>query len=150
MWNEIKTEKDIDDFLEASYNMHDTVLVSAEYTTGCGNTDSGMIIAAPPQSCRLRLVFDCDWSERIEMLFTGVRHLSMCGFRDNYGNEISGCHLAFHNELMGKTRDDRLIVWADGYFVPEIHGSSICLKDSDASFVIADGLEWRFVSKEGG
>ena len=148
MWKEIETEKDIEDFLEASYSMHDSVLVSAGYSTGCGETDNGMIIACPGNKYELKLVFDSDWCERIELLFTGVRHLNMCCFRDNYSNDIYGCHLAFHNELMGKTRDDRLIVWADNYFSPKIHGTSIDLKESETSFVIADRMKWRIISKE--
>jgi len=148
MWNEVETEKDIENFLSETYDMHDTVLVSADYSTGCGSTERGMIVRSEPAKYTLRLVFDADWSESIEMIFTGVRHFNMCGFRDNYGNEILGCHLGFHTELMGKTRDDRLIVWSDGSFSPKVHGTSIDLKDCDSSFVIADGLKWRFIKKE--
>ena len=148
-WNEIDSQEDIDFFMRVSGGMHDTVLVSAEYSMGCGNTGNGMIIKN--QSCEYipRMIFDSDWTERIEMIFTGVRHFNMCGFRDNYSNEIYGCFLEFHTELMGKTRDDRLIVWSDESFSPKVYGTSIDLKDCDGSFVIADGMKWRFINNDG-
>ncbi|MBR1591998.1 MAG: hypothetical protein IJ666_03190 [Ruminococcus sp.] len=148
MWNEIETEEDIDFFMKVSGSMHDSVLVSAEYSMGCGSVKNGMIIKN--QSCKyvLRMIFDSEWTKRIEMIFTGVRHFNMCGFRDIYSNEIYGCYLKFHTNLMGKTRDDRLIVWSDGYFSPEVYGTSIDLKNCDSSFIIADSLKWRFIKKE--
>lgn len=146
-WNEIFTDEDIEFFLQKTSGMHDSVLVSAEYTMGCGNTDSGRIVSNQSSAYLLRILFDSDWTERIEMLFTGVRHLNFSGFRDNYLNDIYGCYLGFHTELMGKTRDDRLIVWSDGVFEPIMNGTHIDLKDSDTSFVIAEKMQWRFINE---
>ncbi|MBR6385504.1 MAG: hypothetical protein IKS03_05225 [Ruminococcus sp.] len=147
-WNEINTQEDIEFFMNCTGGMHDSVLVRAEYSMGCGKTDSGMIIKSPNREYVFRMVFDSEWTKRIEMVFTGVRHFNMCGFRDNYSNEIYGCFLEFHTELMGKTRDDRLIVWSDGSFSPKVYGTSIDLKDCDCSFVIADFLKWRFINNK--
>ena len=148
-WNEINTQEDIDFFMKSTGGMHDSVLVSAEYSMGCGNTENRMmIIKNLPCNYVLKLIFDSEWTNRIEMFFTGVKHFSMCGFRDIYSNEIDGCYLKFHTNLMGRTRDDRLIVWSDGYFSPEIIGTNIDLKNSDSSFVIADNLKWRFTDEK--
>ena len=49
-WNEIDSQEDIDFFMRVSGGMHDTVLVSAEYSMGCGNNGKGMIIKN--QSCK--------------------------------------------------------------------------------------------------
>ena len=148
MWNEIETKKDIDFFMDETYSMHDSVMVSAKYSTDCGNTKDIIIIKSNNCGYVLRIIFDSQWCERIEMLFIGVRHFGFCGFRDFYSNEISGCYLAFHTELMGKTRDDRLIVWSDGYFSPNVQGTEINLKDCDSTVVIADSFKWRFIDKE--
>ena len=147
-WNEINSDEDIDGFMKQTHGMHDTILVSANYTMGCGKFEGGMIVQGKESDYVLRLLFDSDWTERLEMVFTGVRHFNFCGFRDNYMNDIFGCYLSFHTELMGRTRDDRLIVWADGSFSPVMYCSKIDLKDCDSSFVIADDLKWRFINEE--
>ena len=70
-WNEIDSQEDIDFFMRVSGGMHDSVLVRAEYSMGCGNTGNGMIIKSPNREYVFRMIFDSEWTKRIEMVFTG-------------------------------------------------------------------------------
>lgn len=43
-WREINTQSDIDDFMEKNGSLHDSVIVSVNYVSGCHNTDGDMMI----------------------------------------------------------------------------------------------------------
>lgn len=143
-WRRIDTQGDIDEFLRLTHSMHDSVIVSVDYVSGCGNTEKGQIIFNPDN--KLTITLDSQWTDRVEMLFTGVKYFSVEGFNECYSNELFSCILEFRTDLYGKTRDDRLIVWTDGgKFYPG--ENSIDLKDKNDTFVISKSLKWRFAGE---
>lgn len=143
-WRRIDTQGDIDEFLRLTHSMHDSVIVSVNYISGCGNTERGQKIFDPGN--RLAVTLDSQWTDRIEMLFTEVKYFSMEGYNECYSNELFSCVLEFRTDLYGKTRDDRLIVWTDGgKFQPE--ANAVDLNKKNDTFVISKSLKWRFASE---
>lgn len=144
MWHEIRTDEDITDFLEKTGDLHDSVIVSVSYNSGCWGNSEGLQCFTPADEHTLTLVIDHSWTDRLELCFTGVRYFSIFGYSDNYGKDIFGCELEFRTDLLGKTRDDRLILWADGG-IPDIHRFKIDLKGNNPSFIISERMKWRFI-----
>lgn len=150
MWTEIKTDEDIEKFMKDTGCLHDSVIVFINYESSCRNRNdgSGQIVHNNAENYKLLLTVDSSWYGRIEMLFEGVRHFRFGAYCDNYSNEIYSCSLAIHTDLLGKTRDDKLIVWADlGDCKPVWKSSCINLNRSDASVVIANSLKYRLIKE---
>lgn len=145
-WREINTQSDIDDFMEKNGSLHDSVIVSVNYVSGCHNTDGDMMIVSAPDNALL-LTVDSGWLGRIEMLFSGVVYHAVQGYCERSSSEIHECVLEFRTDLMVKTRDDRLIVWTDGTRLKSLEKFGIDLKAANDSFVIAKSLRWRYAKE---
>ncbi len=146
IWHKIKSDEDIEKFMRNTSGLHDSVIVSANYESGCANDGEAQIIHCGPETYKLLLTVDSSWHGRIEMLFEGVRHFRFSAYCDNYSNQIFDCYLAIHTDLLGKTRDDKLIVWSDlGDFEPLWKSSCIDLNKGDTSVVIAGSLKYRII-----
>ena len=145
-WREINTQSDIDDFMEKNGSLHDSVIVSVNYVSGCHNTDGDMMIVSAPDNALL-LTVDSGWLGRIEMLFSGVVYHAVQGYCERSSPEIHECVLEFRTDLMGKTRDDRLIVWTDFRQLNDLENFGIDLKKANDSFVIARSLRWRYAEE---
>ncbi len=50
-WREIKTQADIDEFMEKNGDLHDSVIVSVNYVSGCHDTDGSYMIVSSPRQC---------------------------------------------------------------------------------------------------
>lgn len=149
LWTEIKTDRDIEKFMKDTGCLHDAVIVSVQYESGCKNKGEMQIIHSPAENYKLLLTLDSQWVGRVEMLFEGVRHFRFGTYCDNYSNEIYDCSLEIRTDLLGKTRDDKLIVWSDyGDFKPLWKSSCIDLNNGDASVIIADSLKYRLTEEE--
>ncbi len=145
-WRKISTQSDIDEFMEKNGDLHDSVVVSVNYVSGCHNTDGNSMIVYSPDNALL-LTVDSGWFGRIEMLFSGVVYHAVQGHAENYSAEIYECVLEFRTDLMGKTRDDRLIVWTDFRQLNDLENFGIDLKNANDSFVIAKKLRWRYAEE---
>ncbi|MBQ1432762.1 MAG: hypothetical protein IIZ09_06710 [Ruminococcus sp.] len=145
-WREVKTQADIDEFMEKNGDLHDSVIVSVNYVSGCHDTDGSYMIVSSPDNALL-LTVDSGWFGRIEMLFSGVVYHAVQGHAENYSAEIHECVLEFRTDLMGNTRDDRLIVWTDGTRLKSLEKFGIDLKAANDSFVIAKSLRWRYAKE---
>ena len=94
----------------------------------------------------MEMILHSQCHKPIELRFTGVRKCNMVGWEDNYFCDISGAYLNFHSELLGKTRDDKLIVWADcAGFDPIEYAEEtpISTNGNYCTYVIAEKLFWR-------
>ena len=141
-WKEINTEEDIDEL----GSLHDSVVVSVNYNSGCYEDSGKFICWTPKEEHTASVIIDHSWSGRIELFFTGVRCCVISGFSEYYLKEIYGCGIEFRTDLLGKTRDDRLIVWTDdaSKISKEIRFNII---DGDTTFIIAEKLKWRYIEK---
>lgn len=127
MWNEIDTDEDIEDF------RRETEIID----------DSTEITLLKYENHNLLLVLESRTLGRLEMFFEGVRHFSNGRLGRNYWKYCGGCYLEFRTDLLGKTRDDKLIVWTDSIRV--FQKEKPFDFEADNAIVIADKMKYRFI-----
>lgn len=133
MWNEINSDEDIKKLMEYTHMCDDfsTDVLSVSYN-GTGFENS------------LLLTLDKNfYFDKMEMLFEGVRHFRFSGRNDSSISTINGYSLEIRTDLLGKTRNNKLIVWTDGCKVEHRNGYFDFEKDN--CIVIADSLKYRFI-----
>lgn len=148
MWNEIKNENDIEELMTEYSGFHDSCIVSVNYLSGAVVDENNFMQFGGIYDRTVNMILNSQWNKPIELLFTGVRKCSIVGWEDNYFCDIFGAYLDFHTELLGSTRDDRLIVWADdGGFAPSEYTEEKLLSPNrmNCTYVIAEKLFWRLV-----
>ena len=151
MWNEIKNELDIETLMNEYGGFHDSCIVSINYHSGAFVDDKGtMAFGGLLEHC-IEMILHSQWKNPIELRFTGVRKCNIVGWEDNYFCDIFGASLNFHSDLLGKTRDDRLIVWADSDgFNPANYTEEnpISTDGKHSTYVIAEKLFWRIMTED--
>ena len=113
MWNEIKNEIDIENLMNEYFGFHDSCIVSISYHSGAFVDDKGAMAFGELNEYGIEMVLHSQCNKPIELRFTGVRKCNIVGWEDNYFCDIFGAYLNFHSDLLGKSCDDKLIVWAD-------------------------------------
>ena len=127
MFNEIKTEKDIQTFLEKTNQLHDGHIISAIYTNnGIKKTESGHSYFPWMTNLTLKVLVTSIWDAVVEIEFEGLYEWQIY----NNFSDIFATTLSFD--------DKGHIIWADDPW--QTHEE---LKSS--SFVIAASMKWRIV-----
>ena len=99
----------------------------------------------------VEMILHSQCNKPIELRFTGVRKCNIVGWEDNYFCDIFGAYLSFHSDLLGKTRDDKLIVWVDWEgFNPQNYTEEKTLSTNGkhSTYVIAEKLLWRIMMED--
>ncbi len=151
MWNEIKNENDIESIMNEYGGFHDSCIVSVNYHSGAYVDDNGGMANGELLEHSVEMVLHSQWNNPIELHFIGVRKCSIVGWQDNYFCDIFGAYLSFHTDLLGKTRDDKLIVWADyENFNPTnyIEEKLISPNAANCTYIIAEKLLWRIITED--
>lgn len=144
MWNYVNTDDDIRLLMDKLTAFHDMVVLRVAYCSSDKVCNDGVIFGDRKAST-ISLLIGSMLKGQVELLFSGVKKFSFQS--DEYHtNEISVGYLAFHNDLYGRTRDDRLIVWADSpSFHPSSYVDELDIKRKNTSYIIADNVKWRYV-----
>ncbi|MCM1315556.1 MAG: hypothetical protein NC040_01660 [Muribaculaceae bacterium] len=129
MWIEINSEKDIEDFLKKTEILDDW--------------DDIEIISMKYENHNISLIVECRTFGRLEMFFESVHHFSNFRLSRSYCVPCKKCYLEFRTDLLGKTRNDRLVVWTDNYRV--LNSDSLFEFDSDNSVIVAYSMKYRFI-----
>ena len=140
-WREIRTQEDIESFLNETACMHDSAVVSANYISGVF-CDEKKAMHFPYEGSSLLLTVDSQWVDRIEMLFTGVMMYAI-----SKPTDIWEGILQFREDLYGKNRRDRLIVWSDSNYFDADYTRKFSLNETYTSYVIAERLKWRYAKE---
>ena len=74
-WNYVTTEAEAEHLLTEAHDFHDTVLVSLNYVSGSKKVEKGML--ASDRERRVSMLFHCDWTPSIELVFEGVYALNL-------------------------------------------------------------------------
>ena len=151
MWNEIKNEVDIENLMKEYYGFHDSCIVSINYHSGAFVDDKGAMANGGLLEHSVEMILHSQWNKHIELRFTGVRKCNIVGFLDDYFCDIYGAYLDFHSDLLGGTRDDKLIVWADcdGFNPTEYtEETPISTNGNYSTYVIAEKLFWRITTDD--
>ena len=140
-WREIRTQEDIENFLKETGGMHDSAVVSANYISGV-HCDEKKAMYFPYEGGSLLMTVDSQWVDRIEMLFMDVKMYSFSKPIDIWEGILE-----FREDLYGKNRRDRLIVWSDSNYFDADYTRKFSLNETYTSFVIAERLKWRFAKE---
>lgn len=147
MWNEIKNDEDIQSLMAEYCGFHDSCIVSMNYSSGAFTDKNKAMGNGDICEHTLLMTLNSQICKPVELLFKGVRKCSIVGWQDNYFCDIMDAYLGFNNKLLGKTRDDRLIVWADrSGFDPDKYSERGLISPSgyNCTYVIAEQLFWRY------
>ncbi len=145
MWNEIRTEEDIETLMVKCAGFHDSCIVSVNYSSGAMVDENGGMTDGTPYEHSVEMLLQSQWAGTIRLRFTGVRKCSIVGWQDNYFCDIFGAYVGFCTDLLGRTRDDRLIVWADhGGFNPMKYSEEKLISPSgtNCTYIVAQSLSW--------
>lgn len=152
MWNEIKNENDIESLMDEYGGFHDSCIVSIKYQSGAKVDCNNAMSNGELLEHSVEMVLHSQWNNPIELCFIGVRKCSIVGWQDNYFCDIFGAYIKFHIDLLGKTRDDKLIVWADDgeWFDPTKYTEEKLISSNAANctYVIAEKMFWRIITED--
>lgn len=149
-WTEIGNDSDIETLMNAFYGFHDSCVISMNYISGNFVNEKLAMGCGGSEAHTLLMRVDSQFGKRLELLFTGVRKCCLTGFRENYFCNLYEATLVFRTDLLGKTRDDRLIVWADcDAFDPLTYEEEYPLNNGyETTYIIAEKLRYRFLANE--
>ena len=151
MWNEINNEIDIENLMKEYSGFHDSCIVSINYHSGSFVDDKGAMENGGLLEHSIEMILHSQCNKPIELRFTGVRKCNIVGWQDNYFCDIFSSYLNFHRDLFGKTRDDKLIVWADwdGYNpINYTEEKPISTNGEHSTYIIAEKLFWRIMTED--
>lgn len=151
MWTEVNNQAAVDKLMEDFGGFHDSCIVSVSYASGASVDENGGMSDGNSDEHTVSMMLHSQWKSPVEMFFSGVKKCCITGFREMYFCDIFGATLDFRTDLLGKTRDDKLIVWADcENFDPKIYTERYPLDSGyEVTYIIAERLKYRFLDKEG-
>ena len=130
MFNEIKTEKDIQDFIDKTNSLHDGYIVGLQYTNDLHtNVDENGYFTNPDATkLILRILVTSIWDTVVEIEFESLWKWQV--LNDTYFDVILDTSVSFN--------DKGYIVWADDVWTDQddLEG---------CSFAIAKSMKWRIV-----
>ena len=127
MFKEIKTDKDIRDFLEKTNQLHDGYVISVIYTNnGIKKTEGGHSFSPWMTTLSLRILVTSIWDATVEIEFEGLYEWQI---KDNF-SDIFATTLTFD--------DQGHIIWAG-----DVWQNTEELKK--CSYVVAAYMKWRIV-----
>lgn len=146
-WVEVTDDNAIKTLMSDFGGFHDSCIVSISYNSGNYVNEEGAMCCGDSDEHTVSMILHSQWRNRLELCFSGVRRLSVTGFRERYFCEILGALLEFRTDLQGKTRDEKLIVWADWEsFDPLTYVDKYPLGNgSEVTYIIAERLKYRFL-----
>lgn len=150
MWIEVKDDAAIEKLMSDFHGFHDSVIVLISYNSGSYvDEDEVMYHMIGADGHTLLMTLHSQWSKPIELLFSGVRRCNIAGFQERYFKDLFDATLEFRTDLLGKTRDDALIVWADykGFDIKQ-HTERFPLDNEyEATYIIASKLKYRVLGE---
>ena len=130
MFKEIKTEKDIQDFIDKTNSLHDGYIIGLQYTNDVHtNIDKNGDFTNPDATkLILRILVTSIWDTVVEIEFESIWKWQV--LNDIYFDVILDTSVSFN--------DKGYIVWADDVWTDQ--------NDlDDCSFAIAKSMKWRIV-----
>ena len=130
MFKEIKTEKDIQDFIDKTNSLHDGYIIGLQYTNDVHtNVDENGYFTNPDATkLILRILVTSIWDTVVEIEFESLWKWQV--LNDTYFDVILDTTVSFN--------DKGYIVWAD-----DVWNDQNDL--DDCSFAIAKSMKWRIV-----
>ena len=151
MWTEITDNSDIEKLMSDFGGFHDSCIVSISYSSGAYVDENGGMGDGSADEHTISMIVQSQWKNGVEMCFSGVRKCCITGFRESYFCDLFDAALEFRTDLLGKTRDDSLIVWAScSNFDPKAYTERYPLDNGyETTYIIAEKLKYRFLEQGG-
>ena len=130
MFKEIKTEKDIQDFIDKTNSLHDGYIIGLQYTNDVHTNvyENGYYTNPEATKLILRILVTSIWDTVVEIEFESLRKWQV--LNDTYFDAILDTSVSFN--------DKGYIVWADNVWTDQ--------NDLEGcSFAIAKSMKWRIV-----
>lgn len=83
-WNYIENSRDIDKLIKEFVGFHDSVIREISYISGDYVDENGSMYLTESHEKKIKMIFDSDWSESIEIVFESVRLLQLVPPGENY------------------------------------------------------------------
>ena len=132
MWNEIRNEQDIRDFMDRVYAFHDSCIKEMHYVSGAYvNANLGMHPLNDRRVLNVIIQRQFEDVSMIEMEFAGLKYLNLSPTDERYTCEIFGSTLRIK---------DSDIYWCDGQNISEDD-----IEDYDGTIICAARLHWRAI-----
>lgn len=127
MFNEIKTNKDIQDFLEKTNYLHDGYLIDVRYThTGISKIENGHHFEPDKTKLILKILVTSIWDTVVEIEFESLFEWQIKGDQGDM----------FHTSVTFNERN--CIVWSDDAYINIVEVKK-------GSYAIASSMKWRIV-----
>ena len=130
MFNEIKTEKDIQNFIDKTNSLHDGYIIGLQYTNDVHTNvdENGYFTNLDATKLILRILVTSIWDTVVEIEFESLWKWQV--LNNTYFDEILDTSVSFN--------DKGYIVWADDVWTDQ--------NDLEGcSFAIAKSMKWRIV-----
>ena len=103
LYIEIKTKKNITELQQSYGSFHDSVITEVHFKTG-NNVDDSYMNFGDEQDYELHMFLSRQWKPKhIELVFSGVKKISLAGYQNYYSPEIYGCNLEIYTDLIKST-----------------------------------------------
>ncbi len=135
MWHEVVCQKELDEFLEKVYDLHDSCIAELRYISGAYvDENRAMYPFNDKRNLRVLIHQQCKDHPVIEMEFPKLKYLKLVPVDDNYTCEIGGISMAIW---------DGFFYWCDCSNVPIAE-----MQNYDGTVICASGFRWRFAQNQ--
>lgn len=117
-WHYIESKEEIECFMEIFSGFHDSVIQEIHYISGDYVDEDGMHLTIACDKS-VQVLFDSDWSDRVEVIFDAVRILQIASPGENYLANlydasllIKDCEVYFYDSYQNVIPDTYQGTWA--------------------------------------
>ncbi|MBE6815213.1 MAG: hypothetical protein E7522_07180 [Ruminococcaceae bacterium] len=123
----VKNKKDIKKFLEETNNLHDSYIISVQYTNnGIDIIDGGYSFSKDLTELKIVFLVTSVYDKKVEVVFNNIREYQIVDKQF----DITDTSISFS--------DDGFVIWVSDYSTePEIRDGN--------SYVIAENMKWKMI-----
>lgn len=131
-WNYVTKDVEAEALMKQAHNFHDTVLVTSHYISGAGKAPGGGMLCC---DCTRQVImlFHCDWTPSIEMVFEAVKAFDLRPGGDNDCSVLIDATCRVKNGM---------VFFADGYCEPGAE------ENYPGTCIWSYSMRWRFCSED--
>ncbi len=143
-WLEVKNKGDMEYLVNQYGGFYDACMMNMTYRSGAYVDDDDTMYYGGPAEKEVHMRFQRQWTPKmIDLWFTGVKKVCVAGWQQDYQCDIYGCYLDYRWDL---EEGRGLVVWSDyKEFDPLAQKGKGILDEPMESYIISEGLKWRFV-----
>ena len=135
-WTEIKTQKDIDLFMDLTGSLHDSCLKELKYLSGM-YVDEESSMQAVNNKRQIHMILQSQWEPHtIEIIFDKVSSMNLNPSDENYDGIIMGSHIAI---------EDGNFVWFDSDDFQSNYNE--LYNHQFITYIKSENIKWKICNK---